>query len=58
MDLSYGPEYDAFRADLQAFLSESWPPRGNEADLDARQQQQRFISKAVAAGYMHRNIPA
>ena len=58
MDLSYGPEYDAFRADLQAFLSESWPPRGNEADLDARQQQQRFISKAVAAGDMHRNIPA
>ena len=31
MDLSYGPEYDAFRAELEAFVEEAWAPGDPEA---------------------------
>jgi len=31
MDLSYGAEYEAFRAQLREFLAASWPPKGDDA---------------------------
>ena len=48
MDLSYGPEYDAYRADLKAFLDANWKPGG-----DAK----AFHAKAVEAGYLLRWVP-
>jgi hypothetical protein len=33
MDLSYGEEYEAYRAELREFLAASWPPRGEQAKL-------------------------
>jgi len=48
MDLQYGPEHEAFRASLQAFLRENWQ---SGTDVPA------FRRKAVQAGYLYRNIP-
>ena len=28
MDLSYGEEYDRYRDEVRAFLSDNWPPKG------------------------------
>ena len=28
MDLSYGEEYDRYRNEVRAFLSDNWPPKG------------------------------
>lgn len=48
MDLHYGPEHDAFRAEVQAFLRDHWR---------AGQDVAAFRQQAVAAGYLYRNIP-
>src|SRR5215470_11761066 len=42
MDLSFGPEYGAFRSEVLAFLAEAWP---------------RFLDAAVARGYLYRTVP-
>ena len=34
MDLSYGEEYEAYRAEVRAFL-EGWPLQGDEGKLPA-----------------------
>lgn len=47
MDLEYGPEYDAFRRDVEAFLS------GLPEDLPRRE----FLLAATAQGYLYRHIP-
>ncbi|MEE8313478.1 MAG: acyl-CoA dehydrogenase family protein [Myxococcota bacterium] len=57
MDLSYGPEYAQFRAEVCAFLESNWPPRGEEAELERNEQQRRFRTRATAAGYLYRGIP-
>ncbi len=57
MDLSYGEEYEEFRREVQAFLAESWPPRGNEAELPQNEQIDRFRERGVEAGYLSRSIP-
>ena len=52
MDLEFGPEYDAFRAEVRAFLDEAWPRSSRDAarahapDPDA---QRRFIAAALDA---------
>ena len=33
MDLSYGSEYEEFRAEVQGFLKAHWPLQGDEAKL-------------------------
>jgi alkylation response protein AidB-like acyl-CoA dehydrogenase len=48
MDLSFGPEHEAFRAQVRAFLSESWRKGG-----DAR----AFRAEATSRGYLYRTIP-
>lgn len=48
MDLHYGPEHDAFRTEVQAFLRDHWQ---SGKDVTA------FRQKAVNAGYLYRNIP-
>jgi alkylation response protein AidB-like acyl-CoA dehydrogenase len=55
MDLSYGPEYEDFRAEVRAFLAEHWPPR--EGTGSRHEQAKRFREQAVDRGYLLRWIP-
>ena len=57
MDLSYGPEYDEFRGEVNAFLDAQWPLKGAEAELGLHEQAVAFRKKGIAAGYLARNIP-
>ena len=57
MDLSYGETYEKFRAEVRAFLDESWPPRGGDADLPKNRQLSRFRDRAIERGYLGRAIP-
>jgi alkylation response protein AidB-like acyl-CoA dehydrogenase len=58
MDLRYSAEYEAFRGEVRTFLSEHWPPKGDDAALKKREADARFRAKAVAAGYLYRSVPA
>jgi alkylation response protein AidB-like acyl-CoA dehydrogenase len=57
MDLSYGSEYEAFRAELREFL-EGWPLGGDEANLPLAEQEQIFRRRGIERGYVYRDIPA
>jgi alkylation response protein AidB-like acyl-CoA dehydrogenase len=57
MDLSYGEELEGYRAKVQDFLARSWPLKDDEAKLGYREQAARFRERAIAAGYLCRNIP-
>jgi alkylation response protein AidB-like acyl-CoA dehydrogenase len=57
VDLRYGPEYEAFRAEVRAFLSKHWPLKGDEAKQDLAGQARTFRRRAIAAGYLARSIP-
>lgn len=57
MDLRLGPDYERFRDELRAFLRESWPLRGVEASLPLEEQERRFRERALARGYLYRDIP-
>jgi alkylation response protein AidB-like acyl-CoA dehydrogenase len=57
VDLSYGPEYEAFRAEVKAFLAEQWPLRGDEAKRGLAEQATLFRGRAIAAGFLARSIP-
>ncbi|PKP82776.1 MAG: acyl-CoA dehydrogenase [Alphaproteobacteria bacterium HGW-Alphaproteobacteria-18] len=56
MDLSYGPEAEAFRKHVRAFLKTAWTPK----DVD-RAGMKAFIAsfrlQATEAGYLYRSIP-
>lgn len=57
MDLSYSAAYEAFRAEVRAFLAANWPLAGEEAGLKRREQEARFRARAVEAGYLYRSVP-
>ena len=57
MDLSYGSEMEVFRKEVQAFLAENWPPSGDEKNYSREEQTVRFRDRAIAQGYVCRNIP-
>jgi alkylation response protein AidB-like acyl-CoA dehydrogenase len=57
MDLSYGTEVEGFRTEVLAFLAENWPLKGKEADLPYEKAASLFRERAIAAGYLYRNIP-
>jgi alkylation response protein AidB-like acyl-CoA dehydrogenase len=57
MDLSYGPEYESFRAEVRSFLEAHWPPKGADAERPKTERARRFREQAVAAGYLLRWIP-
>jgi alkylation response protein AidB-like acyl-CoA dehydrogenase len=57
MDLSYGEELEGYRQEVTAFLGNHWPLEGDEAKLDWNTQAIRFRERAIAAGYLCRNIP-
>ena len=53
MDLSFGPEYDDFRQELQGFLAEHWPPDGGaegESWQEMVERAARFRAQAVEQG--------
>jgi len=56
MDLSYGPEAEAFRKEVRAFLKTAWTPK----DVD-KAGMKAFVAafrlKATGAGYLYRSIP-
>jgi len=54
MDLDYGKEYEAFRAEVRGFLEREWPPK-NAGDRHG--QRQAFRKAAIERGYMARGIP-
>ena len=57
MDLSYSAEYEAFRAEVSAFLAASWPLQGKEAELASDQKASLFRGRAIEAGYLARSVP-
>ena len=57
MDLSYGPEYEDFRAQVRAFLEQSWPPKGEQAKGSREESAARFRAAATERGYLNRSIP-
>ncbi len=67
MDLRFSEEYEDFRAEVRAFLAESWlrnaegaepEPMGRRSRfLRPSERQARFRERAVEAGYIARGIP-
>lgn len=57
MDLRESPEHEAFRAEVRAFLADAWPLRGDEARLPEARQHALFRERAVARGYLFRDVP-
>jgi alkylation response protein AidB-like acyl-CoA dehydrogenase len=57
MKLEFGEKYEKLRTEVRAFCAESWPPRGSEAQLPAREQAIAWRKRAIAAGYLHRIVP-
>ena len=56
MDLRYGEAYDAFRAELRAFLA-GWPLAGPEAALPQASQERIFRRRGIESGYVYRSFP-
>jgi len=57
MDLRYTPEYDTFRGEVRAFLKQSWPLSGEQADLPEAERERIFRDLATERGYLYRSIP-
>jgi alkylation response protein AidB-like acyl-CoA dehydrogenase len=57
MDLSYGEEYEAYRAEVRAFLDAHWPPRGEAAKQAWKESAARFRELATGRGYLRRSVP-
>ncbi|MGI9591481.1 MAG: acyl-CoA dehydrogenase family protein [Myxococcota bacterium] len=56
MDLSYGKEYEEFRAEVQEFLRQGWPPPKQEG-VSREDGAARFRAAATERGFLDRNIP-
>jgi alkylation response protein AidB-like acyl-CoA dehydrogenase len=56
MDLSFGPENEAFRQTVRAFLRENWKPAGVERSQIGGYVR-AFRRLATEAGYLYRAIP-
>jgi len=57
MDLRYGEEYEAFRAELREFLA-GWPLTGDEAKLPRAEQERIFRKRGIERGYVYRDFPS
>jgi alkylation response protein AidB-like acyl-CoA dehydrogenase len=67
MDLSYSAEYETFRREVRAFLDDTWTAadrseHGASDQLIGRiarpgERVTEFRRKAIAAGYLYRNVP-
>jgi alkylation response protein AidB-like acyl-CoA dehydrogenase len=54
MDLEYGEEYEAFRAEVRSFLAGAWPPKDGG---DRTAATRAFRLAAIERGYLARGIP-
>jgi alkylation response protein AidB-like acyl-CoA dehydrogenase len=54
LDLAFGPEYDAFRQEVTAFLAENWPPAGGG---ESKAAAVAFRRLATEKGYLYRGFP-
>ncbi len=57
MDLSYGPQAEAFRGEVTAFLRAHWQP-GELRGAALKDYVAAFRKEATQRGYLYRNIPA
>jgi alkylation response protein AidB-like acyl-CoA dehydrogenase len=60
MDLEYGPEYDALRTEVRAFLAEAWPEARRDPDREHMpdpRAQRDFVAAALERDYVYRSIP-
>jgi alkylation response protein AidB-like acyl-CoA dehydrogenase len=57
MDLRFSEAYEAFRGEVRSFLEESWPLRGEEAELPRERRAALFRARAIERGYLARAIP-
>ena len=57
MDLNYGEAAEGFRPEVQNFLAENWPLKGDDAKLSFDEQAKVLRERATKAGYLYRNIP-
>lgn len=56
--MSIKTDYEELRQQAQEFCQSSWPLTGDEARLPARDQIILWQKRAIAAGMLHRSIPA
>ncbi|RMF21894.1 MAG: acyl-CoA dehydrogenase [Deltaproteobacteria bacterium] len=66
MDLRYSEEYEAFRAEVRAFLDEHWTAEDRAAAGDEQliggitkpsERETEFRLKAIERGYLYRDVP-
>ena len=53
MDLSFGPQYEELRQNVEKFCRETWPAPGG----DERQRAIAWRKQALAAGFLSRTVP-
>ena len=56
MDLSYGAEAEAFRAEVRGFLADSWQP-GERRGGELKEFIRAFRRAGVERGYLYRSVP-
>lgn len=56
MDLSFGPEIEAYEQSVRAFLAEAWRPANIEREAMPAYVRD-FRLKAIEAGYLYRGVP-
>src|SRR5262249_61193848 len=57
MALRHSAGHESFRAGLRTFLREAWPLQGEEAALPIERQHALFRERALARGYLYRDVP-
>lgn len=57
MDLVYGAEYEAFRAEVRGFLTDAWVPNSTLVKGEKRAAEAKFRQQAIERGYLYRAIP-
>jgi alkylation response protein AidB-like acyl-CoA dehydrogenase len=53
MDLSFGPQYEELRREVEAFCKRTWPAPG----ASERERAVAWRKQAIAAGYLSRTVP-
>jgi alkylation response protein AidB-like acyl-CoA dehydrogenase len=56
VDLRYSDEHERFRTEVREFLK-GWPLTNDEAALPREEQEALFRNRAIARGYVYRDIP-
>jgi alkylation response protein AidB-like acyl-CoA dehydrogenase len=57
MDLRFGEEYEAFRAEVRSFVAEHWDGEVGETGPALRDEEVRFRKRAIERGYLARSVP-